>query len=81
MMFVIFSLHLCWPLVMNTQHSCCFFFFLNKNPASAKDPNPAVGWSEGVEFKLFIQVLEKNACYFFFFFLLGFNNQNVKICS
>lgn len=67
---------------MNTQHSCFCFFFNNKNAASAKDPNPAMGCSEGVEFKLFIQVLEKNACYFFFFFFkLGFNYQNVKVCS
>lgn len=35
--------------------------------ASTKDSNLAVGCSEGVEFILFIQVLEKNACYFSFF--------------
>lgn len=58
-------------LATGNEYTAFLFFFLNnKNAASAKDTNPAgldLECSEGVEFILFIQVLEKNAQYFFIF--------------
>lgn len=66
---------------MNTQHSCYFLFifiyflFLNN-----KNTNPAVECSEGVEFILFTQVLEKNAWYRFLLFNWDLMITFVKIC-
>lgn len=67
------------PAIGNEYTFLLHIYLFTLNSKNAASTNSAVGCGEGVEFILYIQVLERNAGYSLNK-TMGSNNQNVKIC-